>query len=70
MNSELVVLVTWLRKEDMVLNKSAVVLNRDSKLGQNYMYWGEPEIAKRWLALFNYDEEVQILAVEELTDIR
>ena len=70
MNSELCVLVQWIRREDIQLFKSVVRLNRDTKLGQNYMYWKEPDIASEWAEIFDYDSEVEILSVEEILDIR
>ena len=53
MDSNFVVLVSWIRKEDMELLKSAVRLNRDSSLGQNYMYWKEDDISKKWAEIFD-----------------
>lgn len=70
MNNDFVVLVSWIRKEDMELLKSAVTLNRDTKLGQNYMYWKEDDISTLWSEIFGHDEEVEILAIEEIFDIR
>lgn len=54
----------------MQLLKSAVVLNRDAKLGQNYMYWNEEDIKELWSAIFDFDNEVRILEIEEITDLR
>lgn len=70
MNSDLIVLVTWVRREDMQLLKSAVRLNRDTSLGQNYMFWKEADVASKWAKIFDHDEQVEILAVEEIFDIR
>jgi hypothetical protein len=70
MNSEFVVLVTWINLQEMEMFKSAVKLNRDSELGQNYMYWGEEDISKLWAVKFDYDDNVKILAIEEIFDIR
>ena len=70
MNSELCVLVQWVRREDMILLKSVVRLNRDTKLGQNYMYWKEDDIASEWAEIFDNDDEVEILSIEEIFDIR
>ena len=70
MNNDLIVLVSWIRISDMQLLKSAVVLNRDTKLGQNYMYWNEEDIKELWSAIFDFDSEVRILEIEEITDLR
>lgn len=70
MDSNLIVLVSWIRISDMQLLKSAVVLNRDTKLGQNYMYWYEEDIKELWSAIFDFDNEVRILEIEEITDLR
>ncbi len=70
MNSDLIVLVSWIRISDMQLLKSAVVLNRDTKLRQNYMYWNEEDIKELWSAIFDFDSEVRILEIEEITDLR
>ncbi len=70
MNSEFYVLVTWVRKEDMQLTKSVMQLSRDTELGQGYEYWGEDNIAKLYAERFHFDEEVVILATEEIEGIR
>lgn len=70
MNNDLTVLVSWIRISDMQLLKSAVVLNRDTKLGQNYMYWNEEDIKELWSAIFDFDSEVRILEIEEIIDLR
>jgi len=70
MNNDLIVLVSWIRISDIQLLKSAVVLNRDTKLGQNYMYWNEEDIKELWSAIFDFDSEVRILEIEEITDLR
>jgi hypothetical protein len=44
--------------------------NRDTKFGQNYMYWNEDNIAKEYAEIFDFDEEVVILKVEELDGIK
>lgn len=70
MNNDLIVLVSWIRISDMQLLKSAVVLSRDTVLGQNYMYWNEEDIKELWSAIFDFDSEVRILEIEEITDLR
>ena len=70
MNSDLYILVTWIRKEDMELLKTVIRLNRDTTLGQNYMYWNEENIAELYTEIFDFDEEVVILAVEEIEGVR
>ena len=70
MNSDFIVLVTWLRGSEMDLFKSAVRLDRDTQLGQNYKYWNEDEVKSLWREKFDLDEEVHILAIEEIEDIR
>ena len=64
MPSDLWILITYLRDETML--KQVACLDADSKLGQNYMYWGEDDIAAEYAALFQYDEEILILAVEAI----
>jgi hypothetical protein len=44
--------------------------NRDTKFGQNYMFWNEDNIAKEYAEIFDFDEEVVILKVEELDGIK
>jgi len=68
MGSTLNVLVQWIRRKDMMLLKSVVRLNRDTKLGQNYMYWKEDDIASEWAEIF--EDEAEILSVEDIFDIR
>ena len=70
MGSDFVVLVTWVRTSDMELRKTAVKMSRDTLLGQNYQYWNEEDVAKQYAELFDFDEEVKILAVEEIEGVR
>ena len=70
MNSDLIVLVSWIKISDMQILKSAVILNRDTELGQNYMYWNEEDTKELWSAIFDFDNEVRILEIEEITDLR
>ena len=66
MNDTFTILITYIRKEDMDLMRCVTVLNRDTTFGQNYMYWKEDNIEQLYAALFDFDDEVEILAVEEL----
>ena len=66
MSSDLWLLITMVRKEDMQLLKYVHQSNRDTKFGQNYMFWNEDNIAKEYAEIFDFDEEVVILKVEEL----
>ena len=70
MSSEFYILVTWLRKEDMQLMKSVIHMNRDTSFGQNYMYWNDVIISQEYASHFAFDEEVVILAVEEIDGLR
>lgn len=70
MNSTFWIIISWVRKEDMQLLKSIAELNRDTMIGQNYMYWNDKEVAEYYKELFDFDEEVYILAVEEINDFR
>jgi len=64
------ILISWVRKEDMQLLKSVAELDNDTTMGQNYMYWKEDDIAKYYAELFDFDEEVEILAVERIEGLR
>ena len=66
MSSDLWLLITIIRKEDMQLLSYVYQSNRDTKFGQNYMFWNEDNIAKEYAEIFDFDEEVVILKVEEL----
>ena len=66
MSSDLWLLITMVRKEDMQLLRYVHPTNRDTKFGQNYMYWNEDDIAKEYAEIFDFDKEVVILKVEEL----
>jgi len=66
MSDDLYLIISFVRKEDMRLLKYFLKTKSDTYLGQNYMYWGEEDVAKEYAALFDYDEEVNILAVEEI----
>ncbi len=46
MSSDLWLLITMVRKEDMQLLRYVHQSNRDTNFGQNYMYWNEDDIAK------------------------
>lgn len=70
MSSDLWLLITIIRKEDMQLLKYVHQSNRDTKFGQNYMFWNEDNIAKEYAEIFDFDEEVVILKVEELDGIK
>lgn len=70
MNSELWLLITIVRKEDMELLRYVHKTDRNCKLGQNYEYWGEDDIALIYAEIFDYDEEVVILKVEEIEGMK
>ena len=70
MSSDLWLLITIIRKEDMQLLRYVHQSNRDTKFGQNYMFWNEDNIAKEYAEIFDFDEEVVILKVEELDGIK
>lgn len=70
MSSDLWLLITIIRKEDMQLLRYVHHANRDTKFGQNYMFWNEDNIAKEYAEIFDFDEEVVILKVEELDGIK
>ena len=70
MSSDLWLLITIIRKEDMQLLRYVHHANRDTSLGQNYMYWNEDDMEKEYAEIFDFDEEVVILKVEELDGIK
>lgn len=70
MNSELWLLITIIRKEDMELLRYVHKTDRNTNLGQNYMYWREDDIVKIYVELFDFDEEVVILKVEEIEGMK
>ena len=70
MSSELWILITLVRREDMDLLQYVHCLNVDTKFGQNYMYWREDDIAKVYAELFDFDEEVEILKVETINGVK
>ena len=70
MSSDLWLLITIIRKEDMQLLRYVHHANRDTSLGRNYMYWNEDDMEKEYAEIFGFDEEVVILKVEELDGIK
>jgi len=70
MDSLFYILVTWIRKEDMVLQETVFTMSRDTKFGQEYMYWGESYIANSYAERFDFDDEVVILGAREIEGVR
>jgi hypothetical protein len=70
MNNDLWLLITIVRKEDMEMLRYVHNTNRDTYLGQNYQYWNETDVAKEYLEIFDFDEDVVVLNVEELNGVR
>lgn len=70
MSNDLWLLITIVRREDMDLLRFVHNTNRDTFLGQNYMYWNETEVSKIYRELFDFDSEVFILNVEELDGVK
>lgn len=66
MDSDLWLLITIVRKKDMDMLRYVHNINRDTFLGQNFKYWNEEDVAKEYAEIFDFDEEVVILNVEEL----
>lgn len=70
MSDDLYLLITMVRKEDMYLMRYFHQCKKNTYFGQNYMYWGEKDVKKIYLELFDFDEEVVILAVETIDGIK
>ncbi len=70
MGSDLWLLITIVRKEDMEMLRYVHNTNRDTFLGQNFKYWNDEEVAKEYAEIFDYDEEVVILTVEEIDGVK
>jgi len=70
MNDDLFLLITIVRKEDMELLRYVHSTKLNSELGQNYKYWCEEDIANIYAEIFDFDNEVVILNVEEIDGIK
>ena len=70
MNDDLFLLITIVRKEDMELLQYVYKTSLNTPLGQNYMYWGEPEIAMIYQEIFNHDDQVVIMKVKTIDGIK
>lgn len=70
MSNDLYLLITMLRKEDMELRTYFHQCKNDTYFGQNYMYWGEEDVYKLYLELFDNDKEVVILKVEKINGVK
>lgn len=70
MNDDLYLLITIVRKEDMDLLKYVHKCKLNTEFGQNYMYWNEPSIKQIYSEIFDFDEDVVVLAVEEIDGIK
>ena len=66
MDSTLWILISYIK--DNELRRVVADVNVDSNIGQNYMYWNEPSIAKEYADIFK-EAEVKydfIVKVERL----
>ena len=69
MNDDLYLLITIVRKKDMDLLKYVYKCKLNTEFSQNYMYWNEPDIKQIYSEIFDFDEDVVILAVEEINGL-
>lgn len=70
MDNEIWLLITIVRKEDMDLLKYVYKASSDTYFGQTYRYWGEPEVAAMYSEIFDFDDEVVVLDVEEIDGMK
>ena len=70
MDSELWILITIVRMENMDMLKYVHRTSTDSFLGQNFMFWGEEDVMRAYLEIFDYDDQVVILDAEEIQGIK
>lgn len=70
MTDDLYLLITIVRKCDMQMLKYMHQCKTNDYFGQNYMYWNEEDIASIYKEIFDFDEEVVILNVEEIDGVK
>ena len=70
MSDDLYLLITIVRKCDMEMLRYMHQCKTNDYLGQNYMYWNEEDIASIYKEIFDFDEEVVILNVEEIDGVK
>lgn len=70
MTDDLYLLITIVRKCDMQMLRYMHQCKTNGYFGQNYMYWNEEDIASIYKEIFDFDEEVVILNVEEIDGVK
>jgi len=70
MTDDLYLLITIVRKCDMQMLRYMHQCKTNDYFGQNYMYWNEEDIASIYKEIFDFDEEVVILNVEEIDGVK
>ena len=70
MTDDLYLLITIVRKCDMQMLRYMHQCKINEYLGQNYMYWNEEDVASIYKEIFDLDEEVVILNVEEINGVK
>ena len=70
MSDDLYLLITIVRKCDMNMLRYAHKCKTNDYFGKNYMYWNEEDIASIYKEIFDFDEEVVILNVEEIDGVK
>ena len=70
MSDDLYLLITIVRKCDMQMLRYMYQCKTNDYLGRNYMYWNEEDIASIYKEIFDFDEEVVILNVEEIDGVK
>ena len=70
MSDDLYLLITIVRKCDMEMLRYMHQCKTHDYFGQNYMYWNEEDIASIYKEIFDFDEEVVILNVEEIDGVK
>ena len=70
MSDDLYLLITIVRKCDMQMLRYIHQCKANDYFGQNYMYWNEEDTASIYKEIFDFDEEVVILNVEEIDGVK
>lgn len=70
MSDDLYLLITIVRKCDMQMLRYMHQCKTNDYFGQYYMYWNEEDIASIYKEIFDFDEEVVILNVEEIDGVK
>lgn len=70
MTDDLYLLITIVRKCDMQMLRYMHKCKNNDYFGKNYMYWNEEDFASIYKEIFDFDEEVVILNVEEIDGVK